>query len=71
MTGVLLRCQSSRFGERVFFCRNGHRHWVTHAEWLAQHGFRWPDDVQDVSDAVIEAFRPGRTRPGGGHTLIA
>ena len=37
MTGVLLRSQGSRFGERVFFCADGHRHWVMDAEWLAQH----------------------------------
>jgi hypothetical protein len=63
MTGVLLRSQGSRFGERVFFCADGHRHWVMDAEWLAQHGFRWPDDVQDVPEAVLEAFRPGRNAP--------
>jgi SAM-dependent methyltransferase len=47
----------------VFFCADGHRHWVMDAEWLAEHGFRWPDDVQDVPASVLEAFRPGRNAP--------
>ena len=33
---------------------------MTDAKWLTVYNFRWPDDVQDVSAALIEAFRPGR-----------
>lgn len=50
--GVLLRLPGSRFGDRVFFCRDGHRHWVTDARWLSDYGFRWPDDIRDVPSGV-------------------
>ena len=57
--GVLLRATGSRFGDRVFFCRDGRRYWVPHPQWLSEHGFGW-HDVQDVSAAMLEAFGPGR-----------
>src|SRR6516164_7188268 len=58
--GVLLQAPHSRHGDKVFFCAHGRRHWVTDATWLAEHGFRWPEDVQQVSAAVLDAFLPGQ-----------
>ncbi len=56
----MLRAPGSRFGDRVFYCADGHRHWVTDGAWFAQNGFRWPDDLRDVAPEMLEAFRPGR-----------
>ena len=58
--GVLLRAMGSRFGDRVFYCNEGRRHWVSDGAWLAQHGFAWPGDVRDVDVEIIEAFLPAR-----------
>ena len=59
-SGVLLRAQQSRFGDRVFYCSRGFRHWVMDAQWMVENGFTWPDDVKEVDGTILEAFRPGR-----------
>jgi SAM-dependent methyltransferase len=33
------------------------------AEWLAENGFVWPDDVQTVSPSIIDAFSTGQRAP--------
>ncbi|MBJ9964273.1 methyltransferase domain-containing protein [Burkholderia seminalis] len=58
--GILLRAQSSRFGDRVFYCNRGVRHWIMDAQWLAENGFEWPTDVREVDGSILEAFKPGR-----------
>ena len=63
MEGVLLQAQASRHGDKVFFCWRGHRHWVSDAAWLAENGFSWPADVQEVSPTLLEAFLPARNAP--------
>jgi SAM-dependent methyltransferase len=61
--GVLLQSPESRHGGKVFFCSRGKRHWVMNAEWFAENGFVWPDDLQIVSPTVIDAFIPGQRAP--------
>lgn len=63
MPGVLLRSPGSHFGDRVFFCRQGRRHWVTDARWLTENGFRWPEDVTDLPVEILDAFLPARPAP--------
>jgi SAM-dependent methyltransferase len=58
--GVLLQAPGSRHDDQIFFCRDGRRHWIMNTAWLADNGYVWPDDVQIVSPAVIDAFAPGR-----------
>jgi SAM-dependent methyltransferase len=57
-TGILLQSPQA-LGDRVFFCSRGFRHWVRDAAWLADCGFRWPDDVVRVPREVLLAMRPG------------
>jgi SAM-dependent methyltransferase len=64
LSGVLLQAPGSHHGDKVFFCRRGKRHWVKNADWLAEHGFVWPDDLQFVAPSVIDAFEFGRNAPG-------
>ena len=58
--GKLIKAKDSRFGQRVFFIRNGARHWVSSGEWFIQNGVDWPGDVIDVPAETVEAFKPGR-----------
>ena len=58
--GKLIRAETSRFGARVFFIRQGVRHWVSNGEWFTQNGVEWPAGVTDVSPDIVESFKPGR-----------
>jgi SAM-dependent methyltransferase len=69
--GVLLSSPQSRFGSKVYFCREGRRHWVMDAAWLAENGFRWPDDVIEVPAGVLEAFRPAGQAPRQWSTTLS
>lgn len=61
--GVLLQASASRHGEKVFFCSRGKRHWIMSPAWFAENGFSWPDDLQAVSPAIIDAFASGQQAP--------
>jgi SAM-dependent methyltransferase len=63
LSGVLLQSPGSHHGDKVFFCRRGRRHYVTTADWLAENGFVWPDDLQFVTPSVIDALVPGPPAP--------
>jgi SAM-dependent methyltransferase len=63
LSGVLLQSPGSHHGDRVFFCRRGRRHYVKSADWLAEHGFVWPDDLQFVAPSIIDAFEFGPPAP--------
>ena len=58
--GKLIRAATSRFGDRVFFIRQGVRHWVSNGEWFTQNGVEWPAGVMDVPEDIVESFKPGR-----------
>jgi SAM-dependent methyltransferase len=62
--GVLLQAPGSAFGDRVFLCMRGRRHWVSSAETIRALGWRWPEDVHTVSDMVLRAFAPAGAVPG-------
>lgn len=62
-TGVLLQARGGIFGDAVYLCTNGKRHYVCSAERVVQLGFRWPEDVVQVSDSVLKAFTIGGNAP--------
>jgi len=62
-SGVLCQARGSRFGERVFFCRHGRRHYLPSPAHVATLGRRWPDDVVQVDEAVLAAFAVGSDIP--------
>jgi SAM-dependent methyltransferase len=57
------------FGEKVFLCFKGRRHYVPSAERLMEYGFLWPDDVIRVDERIISGFRPGGHLPSPSATL--
>lgn len=61
--GVLCQARGSRFGDRVFFCRRGRRHYLTSSAHVASLGKRWPEDVVQVDEAVLAAFTVGSDVP--------
>jgi SAM-dependent methyltransferase len=61
--GVLLQARGSAFGEQVFLCVRGRRHPVVSAERIAELGFRWPDDVQQVSERLLVSYAPAGGMP--------
>lgn len=60
---ILLQSRGSVFGENVFLCTRGTRHSVRSAERIRELGFKWPDDVIQVEESVLKAFRPGGIAP--------
>src|SRR5262245_14341130 len=60
---VLMQSRGGRYGEQVYLCVNGTRHYVPGAERLKAYGLRWPSDLHQVSDDVIAAFRIGGWLP--------
>ena len=61
--GALLQAPGSRHGDKVFFCRVGHRHWVADTGWFHDNDYRWPEDVHQVAPEVLDSFLPGRSAP--------
>lgn len=61
--GILCQARGGKFGEMVFFCRQGRRHYVPTPGHVAALGKRWPDDVVQVDSAVLEAFAVGSNVP--------
>lgn len=59
----LVQSQGEVFGAEVFFVKNGYRHYVPDLDWIIQHGFSWPTDIQIVSDNVLLNLLPGRPAP--------
>lgn len=60
---ALMQARGGRYGEQVFACANGYRHSVTGVERLADYGLRWPDDLLQVPDDVLGAYRIGGWLP--------
>jgi SAM-dependent methyltransferase len=59
----LVQARGGRFGEKVFVCVNGVRHYVPTADRLADYGLAWPDSLQQVPDTVLASFRAGGWLP--------
>ncbi|WP_414752658.1 glycosyltransferase [Anabaena sp. CCY 9910] len=62
-SNCLVQSNGNIFGSAVFVVNNGYRHYVPDLDWIIQHGFIWPTDVQVVSDEVLLSLLPGRPAP--------
>ncbi|MBW4581457.1 MAG: glycosyltransferase [Tildeniella nuda ZEHNDER 1965/U140] len=62
-SGMLMQSSESVFGAMVFYVKNGYRYYVPSSDWMLAHGFKWPNDVQFVSEDVLLALRPARATP--------
>ncbi len=47
----------------VFYVRNGYRHYVPDINWINDHNYTWPDDIQIVSDETLLKLLPARPAP--------
>lgn len=56
--GVVLQSRGSVFGEQVYLCVRGRRHPIVSATRLNELGFRWPIDVQPVSEKMLASYAP-------------
>jgi SAM-dependent methyltransferase len=60
---ALVQARGGRFGDKVYVCANGFRHYVPSVERLAHYGLRWPDDLVQVPDQVLASFAIGGWLP--------
>lgn len=60
---ALLQARGGRFGDKVYLCANGRRHYVHSIERLKHYGINWPQDLIQVSDEVLMAFSIGGWLP--------
>ncbi|MEP7362264.1 MAG: hypothetical protein ABI972_03345 [Acidobacteriota bacterium] len=44
---------------KVYLVRNGKKQWVVNAKWLAANGYRFPEDVREISAAELAAIPTG------------
>jgi SAM-dependent methyltransferase len=63
LPGELLQSKASRHGHKIFYCKDGYRHWITDPAWIAENGFAWPADLREVSEDQIEALRVAQPAP--------
>ena len=60
---ALLQSRGGSFGDNVYLCANGKRHYVHSVERLRHYGMRWPQDLIQVPDEVLMAFSIGGWLP--------
>lgn len=60
---VVLQARGTAFGEQAYLCARGRRHPIVTAERLQEFGFRWPDDVQQVSERLLASYAPAGGLP--------
>lgn len=58
-THVLLQSRGGVFGDAIYLCANGKRHYVSSPERVRDLGFRFPEDLVPVPDSVLKAFAVG------------
>jgi hypothetical protein len=44
---------------KVYVVQNGKKHWVVNASWFSNHGFKFPDQVQEIPAAQLDAIPEG------------
>jgi hypothetical protein len=44
---------------KVYVVQNGKKRWVVNASWFAAHGFKFPEDVHEISAAELDAIPTG------------
>lgn len=60
---ALIQGRGGKFGDKVYVCANGFRHYVPSIDRLADYGLRWPDDLVQVPDDVLASFAIGGWLP--------
>ncbi len=61
--GVLCQARGGKFGDAVYFCRRGRRHYVPSMAHIRSLGLNWPDDLVQVSEDLLDAFVIGSQVP--------
>jgi hypothetical protein len=41
---------------KVYLVQNGTKRWIVNASWFAANGFKFPDDVRQISPADLDAI---------------
>lgn len=59
----LVQARGGKFGEKVYLCANGVRHYVPSVDRLPYYGLSWPEDLIPVPEAVIASFAIGGWLP--------
>lgn len=59
----LVQARGGEFGEKVYVCANGQRHYVPSIDRLEHYGLRWPQDLVHVPDSVMASFAIGGWLP--------
>lgn len=49
----LIAAQGNRFGGRVFFVSGSRRFWVSSVDWAVAAGYRWPDDIEWLTEEEV------------------
>jgi hypothetical protein len=44
---------------KVYLVKDGKRHWIVNASWIASHGYNWPADVNEIPAAELDAIPQG------------
>jgi ABC-2 type transport system ATP-binding protein len=45
--------------QRMFLIRDGRKHWISHPDWLATAGIRWPEDVIILEGGTVQGIPYG------------
>jgi hypothetical protein len=56
---LVQRTGSAPEDQKVYLVRNGRRRWVLHGSWLLAHGYGWPNDVNHIRAAELDAIPLG------------
>jgi len=60
---LIRRPGTSAEDTKVYIVQNGRRHWVVNASWFTAHGYKFPDDVHEITVAQFEAVPAGDPIP--------
>ena len=56
---LVRRPGSSAEDGKVYVVQGGKKRWVVNASWFGGHGFKFPDDVHEISAAELDAIPTG------------
>jgi hypothetical protein len=44
---------------KIYLIQGNKRHWILNGEWLKNHGYAWPDDINIIPAADLAAIPEG------------
>jgi hypothetical protein len=53
---LVRRPGSSPEDGKVYYVHNGEKRWILNGQWIASHGYKWPDDVHTIPAADLARF---------------